>query len=384
MTLDMLKELLGDRDAEIHVSIFLPTHPSDTEGRQDAIRLKNLLKEAEGELIRRGHRRRQVEEVLATARGWINDAEVWKHQGRGLAVFITEHETRRHRLSVPVEELCIVGDRFHVAPLVSQATGDGSFRVLSLSQNDVRLFEGTRDAIGEVELAKVPRSVEEALGQELRRDTLQWHTRTPPSVGGQAPRDAMFHGQGAGGDDVDPEQRQFVRLVDRALLEELPDDQAPLVIAATEKLAALYRQISRYPRIINGWTHGNAELMDAKAIHRRAWALVQPWFLAERERALELFPQMEGAGRATTDLGEILRAAEEGRVGTLLIARGVHCWGDVDEDTRMVDVHEEPQPGDEDLVERAVVCSLQRGATLHVQPPEAMPRRAPVAALYRF
>lgn len=384
MTLEMLEDLLDDRSADIHVSIFLPTHPSDTEGRQDALRLKNLLRDAENALRRRGHRRHQTEQILATARGWINDAEVWKHQGKGLAVFITERETKSYRTDVEVEELCVVGDHFQIAPLVSQVTGDGTFHVLALSQNHVRLFEATRDDIAEVELTEVPRSLEDALGQEVRRDTLQWHTRTPPTVGAGAPRDAMFHGQGAGADDVDPEQRQYVQLVDRALLTELGDGRPPMVIAAAPKIAGLYHQLSRHPRLIAGCVEGNPDAMEARELHARAWALAEPWFATERVQALELYPQMEDAGRATTDLGEILRAAEEGRVGTLMIAKGVHRWGDMDEATRTVSIHDPPRDGDEDLVERAVVTSLQRGATVHVHSPESMPKQAAVAALYRF
>jgi hypothetical protein len=382
MTLEQIEELLGDRTAEVHVSIFLPTHRSDTEGRQDAIRLKNLLRGAQTELTRRGHRRRFVDSMLAEARSWINDAEFWKHQGLGLAVFITETETREYRLRAEVEENCFVGEHFHIAPLVPQATGDGRFRVLALSQNHVRLHEATRDHIEEIVLHDVPENIEDALGRELREDSLQWHTRAPPIAGHV--RAAIFHGQGAGDDDIDPEQRQFIRVVDRALFDELEDRNLPMVVAAAPKLAGLYHQISRYPRLISGFVNGNPDEMEPKELLARAWSLAEPWFVADREQALERFPQMEDAGRASTDFGEILRAAQQGRIGTLMIAKGAHRYGDVDEITLDVAVHEQPRPGDQDLVERAVVTSLQQGATVHVQPIEAMPRHAAVAALYRY
>jgi hypothetical protein len=388
MTLDDLEELAGERGAEIYVSIFLPTHPSDTEGRQDALRLKNLLRQAQDELLRRGHRRSVVEATLETARSWINDPEVWKHQGRGLAVFITEDATREARLSVEVEEKCIAGEHFHVAPLLPQVTDDGHFRVLALSQTRVCLYEATRDHIEEVELSRVPRNLEDAIGRELRRDTLQWHTRTPPTVGAGRPRDAMFHGQGAGADDVDPEQRKFVRVIDRALLDELADRDLPrdlpMVVAAAPKLASLYHQISRYRRLVPGFVHGNPDDVAPKELLRQAWSLAQPWFCAERERALQQFPQMEDAGRATADLAEVLRAAQQGRIDTLMIAKGQHRFGAFDDVTLEVTLHDEPRPDDEDLVERAVVTSLRQGATIHAHAPEEMPRAAAVAALYRY
>lgn len=385
MTREMLKELINDRHAKVYVSIFMPTHRSDTEGRQDAIRLKNLLREAESQLAARSHRRPQIDRMLATARSRINDAEFWKHQGQGLAVFITDEETREYRLAVAVEELCAVDDRFHVAPLLSQTTGDGKFYILSLSQGHVRLFFATRDEIEEVDLRQVPRNIEDALGSELRKDTLQFHTRTAPTVGtGRAERNAMFHGQGGGEDEIDVEQRRYVLTVDRALLRELPDREAPMVIAAPEKLAALYHQESQHPNLAGSFVGGNPDLIEIKQLHHKAWSLIEPLYLAEPREALGLFGQMEDAGRATTDLAEILRAAEEGRVWRLLVGHGEHRWGTFDEHTRVVWIHDEREEGDEDLIERAVQLALLHGAAVHAQPRDAMPGRAPVAALYRF
>jgi hypothetical protein len=49
-------------------------------------------------------------------------------------------------------------------------TGDGHFFVLALSQNQIRLREGTRDRLEEVHLPGVPLGVRDALqGQEARK-----------------------------------------------------------------------------------------------------------------------------------------------------------------------------------------------------------------------
>jgi hypothetical protein len=51
-------------------SVFLPTHRGGPETRQDAIRLKNLLKEAESRLVSMGRRAAKVREMLAPPANW--------------------------------------------------------------------------------------------------------------------------------------------------------------------------------------------------------------------------------------------------------------------------------------------------------------------------
>ena len=63
----------------------------------------------------------------------------------------------------------MVDDRFHVSPLLPLIAGDGHFFVLALSQNQIRLLEGTRDRVEEVELPGVPLGVRDALqGEEVQ------------------------------------------------------------------------------------------------------------------------------------------------------------------------------------------------------------------------
>jgi len=41
----------------------------------------------------------------------------------------------------------VVSDRFHLKPLLPLLTGDGRFYILALSQNQVRLLQGTRYSV---------------------------------------------------------------------------------------------------------------------------------------------------------------------------------------------------------------------------------------------
>ena len=57
-----------------------------------------------------------------------------------------------------------------------EAAGDGAFFVLALSQGSVRLFEGSRDGIRELDLADIPTSLRDAVGYDYEQRSLQFHT----------------------------------------------------------------------------------------------------------------------------------------------------------------------------------------------------------------
>jgi hypothetical protein len=69
------------------VSIFLPTHRAGQEIRQDPIRLKNLVRQAEQQLIDEGTRAAEACNLLEPVAALVEDSAFWRRQAEGLAVF---------------------------------------------------------------------------------------------------------------------------------------------------------------------------------------------------------------------------------------------------------------------------------------------------------
>jgi hypothetical protein len=130
------------------VSFYLPTHRAVPETRQDPIRFKNLLRAAEGQVLAAGARAAEASAMLAPAFELLEDTDFWLDQQDGLAVFAAAGFFRRYRVPSRLDKMVVVSHRFHVKPLVPLVTGDSTFFLLALSQNQVRLFEGTRDTLG--------------------------------------------------------------------------------------------------------------------------------------------------------------------------------------------------------------------------------------------
>jgi hypothetical protein len=138
------------------VSVFLPTHRAGHEVEQAPIRLKNLLRQATDALKTDGVRAPEIDRLLAPPRSLLDDRLFWQYQSDGLALFSRPGWWRSFRVPLDLPELAVVDDRFHVTPLLPLLDGDGHFFVLALSQNRIRLLEGTRDRVEEVDLPGVP------------------------------------------------------------------------------------------------------------------------------------------------------------------------------------------------------------------------------------
>lgn len=372
----------GDR-----VSIYMPAHRTWPEAQQDPIRLRNLLREVEGGLADNGLRRPEAERLLAPAQELLDDEDFWQHQGDGLALFLSEDVRRFWRLPVVFDDLAMVGERFHVKPLLRLLTGDGRFLVLALSQDQTRLLQGSRQRVQELQI-DVPQGLEELLVVHREERQLQWHTGVGhpstgrPTRGGRRP--AVFHGHGVGKEPDDELLRMYLRRIDEGIREALPHERDPLVVAAVEHLGVMYRDVSEYDTLLEEGVDGNPDDLHPQELHEKAWRIVEPRFRAQIEEAVGRFEAAVGTGLGVSGVAEALVAAHDGRVEVLFVPAERRRWGRYDPQERTADVRDDPKPGDHDLLDLAAVQALLHGGTVYVLEPERLPGDREVAALLRY
>jgi len=379
LTLDELKALVR-QNVGVCASIFMPTHRAGAETRQDPIRFKNLLREAEEGLRALGLRSTQVRGLLEPARRLLTDSTFWRHQSDGLAVFAAVDLFRFYRLPLDLAELVVVGERCHIKPLLPLFMGDGHFFILALSQNQVRLLEGTRHSVDEIDLEGVPTSLVEALGEGGEKQ-LQFHTRTGAPGAGE--RAAGFHGHDPADEAKDRIFRYF-RQVNEGLSQVLRDERAPLVLVGVDYLLPLYKEANTYAHLLDQGITGNPEALTPAELHGRAWEIVHPRFLEARQVARAQYQELVGTGRTSTTIQEVVPAACHGQVEVLFVAVGVQRWGHFVPEANAVHLSGEPTPGDEDLLDFAAVQTILNSGTVYAVEPENVPDGAPLAAIFRF
>jgi hypothetical protein len=380
INLDKLKQTFLNSHSGWCVSLFMPTHRAGREMEQDPIRFKNLLRAVEDRLMAQGLRALEVQEILKAPRRLLADRSFWQRQSDGLAVFFSADTFHFFRLPLALKELVVVANRFHVKPLLPILASDGIFYILALSQKQVRLLEGTRHTVDEVNLEGVAQSLSEAFPDPSSDKQLQFHTGTPAGSGN---RPAAFFGHDSSNETKDRLLRWF-RMIDRQLRDLLPEGHSPLVLAGVDSLWPIYREANTHPYLMEGGLAGNPDGLRPGALHAQAWALVEPVFNQARQEAAAKYRQLAGTGQTTTDVKEAVSAAHQGRVDELFVAVGVQVWGHFEPEQDRVHLHEPPEPGDEDLLDLAAIQSLIKGGTVYAVLPEEVPDQAPLAAVLRY
>ena len=370
------------RHAKDHcVSLFMPVHPVGAEGQQDPIRLRNLLRRAEAMLLARGLRSADARELLAPASELISHPTFWTEGGGGgVSIFLAEDVFHCFRLPRPVDEAVFVSARFHVKPLLPfVARGDG-FYLLAISQNKVALFMGTHAGLEPLHVPDLPRDMDQALNLDVSITGGQAHSAAAQPLGKQA---AVFHGQGGEPDRHKDDLKQYLRMIERAVRGAL-EAPRPLLVACVDYLFPLYKQVNRYPHLLDQPLAGNADYTCEHELHQQAGPVVQPLQEAKRSSALQRLRDAMGSPLVLDRIREILPAARQGRVGALFVDPRRDCWGGFDASTDYILVHDEPLAGDEELLNLAVIYTLLTNGEVYSVNVEELPGGMFVAALNRY
>lgn len=369
------------------ISLFMPTDRTGMDQQQDQLRIRRLMREAES--LVRGKAQlhsAQVTDLLEPLRALLDDQPFWRHASDGLAIFRSPQVFRALRLPFSFKEQVVVGDHFYLRPLLPLLTYDGRFYILALSHNAVRLLACTHDSVSELKLPEqVPTSLAEFLRGEERENDLQSHSSASFGTTGKGGRHpVIFHGQGVGIDEAKVDLLRYFQHIDRGLHDRLRDETAPLVLAGVEYLFPIYREANTYPHLLEQGIAGNPDKLKAETLRREAWAVVEPLVLQARQEATAHYRELAGTERTSRKTSEIVPAASYGRVASLFVARDQEQWGTFDPATDMIQVHEQAQPGDEDLLDLAATQTLLHGGAVYAVEQSGMPDEAPLAAVFRY
>lgn len=383
---DELKQL-SEKRGPWCVSIYMPTARRGKETLQGPVRLKNLLRQAEEKLQKLGAEPQQIADLLHETRDLVDNYDFFQHQSDGLAILVSEKETRTYRLPLHLEEDVHVNDRLHLKPLMQVMTNNGRYFLLAASQRSVRFFEGTRFSLTELELPdRIPRTLEEAMKYE---DWGRAHHFSPGSQGRQAGGIQAFGGHGVDASDKEnlkADVLQFFQMVDKGVFELIGADSAPLIFAGLDYLHPVYRDANTYSHFVEeAGIFRAVDDLRPDELHELSWQAIEPVFRKEQEVALERFNTLRNKGLASSDLHEVVPAAVDGRVEALLVPVNEHRWGVFEPDTHQVELRaDETAARGEDLIDLAAVSTFVNGGAVFAVGQEELPDHAPVAAVFRY
>ncbi|MEO8985072.1 MAG: hypothetical protein ABI300_05550 [Rhodanobacter sp.] len=361
------------------LSLYQPTHRQHPQNLQDPIRFRNLIKELDRSLAQK-YPGREIEPLLAPLRALADDTPFWNHTLDGLAVLAAPDFLRVYRLQRPVAELAVVADSFHTKPLLRIVQSADRYQVLGVNRHEVRLYEGNRDHLDEIELAPgVPRTLDDALDRDVERErAIRTHGPIKQEMGRHGASDVKQ-------DSIDADTEHFFRAVDRSVLEHHSRPTGlPLLLAAMPEHHHLFREVSRNPHLLAASIDVFPGDLDMDALRARAWEQMQPHYLQRLAGLVDRFHAAKHRAQATDDLAESAQAAVAGRIEILLLEAGRQIPGRLDGASGEITLGKLDDPATDDVLDDLGERVLANSGEVVMVPTERMPTDTGLAAIYRF
>jgi Bacterial archaeo-eukaryotic release factor family 11 len=276
-SLTEFKALAAQR-SDACVSIYLPTTPVTQDVVASRIEFGNLGKAALAQLEAAEFDKRRLAAIAEQLDDLSDDDPFWAYQARSLAVLVTADELRTFRLPNALMAMFEVSDRFHLKPLLRAITFPHTAFVLALSENSVRLVQVFADLPAtELRVPDLPRSAADAVGRSTMND------RSPSG-----------RIQGSEGQKV--RLRQYVRLVDAALRSTLSGSSTPLIIAAADPIASLYRSANTHPTLLSERISGSPDAKSEAELAAAARHLLDNFYASQINGFRGLFELRKNQG----------------------------------------------------------------------------------------
>ena len=176
--------------------------------------------------------------------------------------------------------------------------------MLGLNRQQIKLFEGNRDALDEVELdPAVPRTATEVLGEESKEVHL--------SVWSSAPGAGVHHGIASTAELLDNEPTVFLARLIAILKHYSRPLGLSLILAALPENQSSFRQISRNPFLIAEGVTIHPDALSLGALRERTWEVLEPEYLKRLAGLVEMFGAARAKGigrrRSSADRSECIR-----------------------------------------------------------------------------
>lgn len=364
-TMEQFKRLNETR-ADACVSIYLETDPVTQNADRARIELKNLLDEACGQLGAAELGRGRLDALRESVLDLIDDEEFWRFQANSLVVLATPDHVDTFRLANALRSQVEVADRFHLKPLLRSLTFPHTAFVLALSENQIRLLEVLPSGRPiEVRVPDMPKDAASSAGKASLND------RSPSG-----------RIQGAEGKKV--RLTQYARQVDAALRPVLAGQRIPLILAAPEPIASIFKSVSSSPDLAAETIAGNADKVTDLDLAAAARGVLDRLYAAEIAAFKELFATRESQSRTTTDLAVAARAATQGAVAALIVDIDEVLHGTVDETTGAIAFADGPGHASYGIADEIAGRALATGAKVLAARKADIPGGAGLAVILRY
>lgn len=381
LTKDLFIELAG-YDRAPCISILLPTHKAGMEVNEqvDSIAFKSALQQAEKMLKEKEADQALIKSMLTPGYDLLRNDKFWYSMSDGLAVFIADGFFKFVKLRAPLVQHIRVNTSFYVSPLVPFMVRPEYFYILDIAKKFPRFYRADALGIEHLQVEGLPDGVDDVVHFEEKGDNAVFRTGGKGGVGS-----ANFHGIGAGRPDEKENIALYLEEVDDTIWQShLNKETVPLLLAGQDFLIPIYRSVSDYKYIWPEALTGNHHQQNDNELYEAAMQVMKPHFDLPLKRALEDYGNKSATQLTSTNVFAIIPATYYSKVSHLFVRKGSRIWGTFNEQDNKLDVVDNESDAVDDLIDKAVIKTIQNGGEVFFMEASEMPENGELAAIYRY
>ncbi len=380
MTLFQKKEFdeLASVRNDYCISIYIPTQRVG-ENKESRLTLKNTVSALEKQLLGLGMKKLEAEEYLEPVRKVVDDTSIWRLLSDTMVMFRSKDHFWVKNLPLKTKEFFLISERYYLLPMLDMFNQNNTYFIFLLSLKKNKLYEATQHEIAEIESEDVfPNNIYESAGHDVVQKSLEYRSRMPGK------EFAPFHGKGEGRDYKETEVLKYMEDIDDGLKEMLEGYQQPVVVASVESIFAQLKEASTLKNLYPKCIPGNFDNDNILLAHNKANELLKPYFDKQKNEKKEKYLEAPDS-QIISDTQDVIKAAYMGQVETLFVEKGRNLWGEFDEETSEVTIHEDKKPVDKCLIEFAARTVFLKGGKVFIEDIGDMPESgSPLNAVLRF
>lgn len=292
------------------VSIYMPTHRSMPDAKQDPILFKNFIQQAQRELEPKFNRR-QWEPIIKSLDELFNDPDFWTHSTESLAVLADEAGVETFRLEQTIPPKMVAGEHFDLVPLLRYYDTVYSGYLIDISRDRVRLYRVNQNGAEEVAEADVIKNFPELF------DDLDPEQRM--HSGGTRSDMSVMHGVKAKPEEVEKDRIKYFRYIDDQLKKYVAKD-TPVIVAGTSENVAEFKSLAKADFYTEQSIEQPFESLEHQQRPQRLRAILRPRYRERIAKQLEDFGYQASQGKTVAGLEAVLEQAGQHRIQTLFIS----------------------------------------------------------------
>ena len=299
--------LIQKERCNICVTVIVPTHQLSPERRVDGLEVEKAIRRAK-EYLSNSYSEKEISPLLSSLDELYSSID-FNHNAMGIGLFVSAEVRQLVNFLFPVKEKIVISDSFHLRDILYQDNYTIPYFALHLSENEVKLYQGSLTSLLEIKDNIFPMKNEDQYEYS--------HPTRGSSYFGNS-----FTKEFEKDKSILQEMRyeSFLSHVDRELNRYLVN-AVPLVIIGATKDLSYFKIKSHHANHIAGHVHGNYSYDSVNELGRLTWKTVKDFLDHAKEKTIRELQEKIGQGHGVAGIDAVWKAAYEGRGLRLLVEK---------------------------------------------------------------